>query len=181
MKQVTLLFLFAAAVRATPLSLTVSSGSGFPGQVIQLPLNLRGSSRAAALQWTLTYPTADVSSISLSAGPAATAADKSLECGPNQAGAVICLVFGLNSNIIGTGAVAILHATLATSPSDEVIPLTLSALEAADRASNPIDVAGISGSITLRQVPELKTFWLAALGLLFGIGTVRRQRKALRY
>jgi hypothetical protein len=180
MKLVPLMLLFATGIYADSISLTLSSASGSPGQTVDLGLTLGGTPQAAGLQWTLTYPAADLSSILFSDGPAAIAADKSLQCGPNTNGSIICLIFGINTNIIDAGTVATLSATIAPAPPDEIIPLALSGLVAVDPAGSEIGITGTGGTITVQAVPEPSSFaLLLAIGFVFVIGLHKLVRRNL--
>ena len=72
---------------------SVGSGSGTAGGVVVVPITLTssGGAQAAAVQWTLSYPS-DITGAVFSAGVAATNAGKSIECNGN-----LCLVYGLNA------------------------------------------------------------------------------------
>src|SRR5215470_7021776 len=90
----------ATAARGTSVSLNVS-------------LNTTGALSPADVQWTFGYSMSDVSSISVSAGPAATAAGKSLVCNP-LAGSMVCILYGITSTTIANGTVGVV--TLGISP-----------------------------------------------------------------
>ncbi|HTX35795.1 MAG TPA: putative Ig domain-containing protein, partial [Bryobacteraceae bacterium] len=79
----------------------------------------------AGLQWTLTYPSSDITSFSVAAGSALTAAGKTLSCGSGT-GQVICVASGINANTVGNGVVAVVTATVAsgTSSSSDSIPIS---------------------------------------------------------
>ena len=68
----------------------------------------------AALQWQLSYPTAAVTSITVSTGAAATAAGKTVMCVPAGTGTYTCVMAGLNNNGIADGTVATANITLAS-------------------------------------------------------------------
>src|ERR1700689_320433 len=71
------LFYPCAPIFAQVSSLRLSSGTGSPGTTTSLALSLGGSGTApAGLQWTFVYPASQISAISATAGPAATAAGK---------------------------------------------------------------------------------------------------------
>src|SRR5215831_5545048 len=77
----------------------------------------------SALRWTLTYPTANVTCISASAGAAATAANKTLRCSASSA-AYTCLASGLNSGTIANGTVAVGDLTMAAGVVSTPIGMT---------------------------------------------------------
>src|ERR1700733_5490188 len=62
-------------------SLSLASGSAVQGSSVSLNLSLSGATNApASLQWTLSYPTAAIASLSTTAGSALTAAGDTLSC-----------------------------------------------------------------------------------------------------
>ncbi len=108
------LFSACAPAVAQVSSLSLSSGTGSPGTTINLALSLgAGGTSPAGLQWTFVYP-GQISAISATAGPAATAAGKTLSCA-SAPGLFTCLAAGLNTNAITAGVVANVQLTLATN------------------------------------------------------------------
>jgi uncharacterized protein (TIGR03437 family) len=97
-------------------TIAVTPGSGVPGGTVSLDLVLTtGPFRdIAGLQWTFRFSTADFTSFTLTAGPTATAADKSVLCNGNL-GSNLCIVSGSDAATIPTGVVA--TAVLGISPS----------------------------------------------------------------
>jgi hypothetical protein len=90
-------------------TLALSSGSTAAGSPIDLSLSLSGSSPIASLQFTLSYYGDDFSAISVKAGPAVTAAGKTLSCS-NSPGRTTCMAWGLTKSTIGDGDVAVVTA-----------------------------------------------------------------------
>jgi hypothetical protein len=99
-------------------SLILSSGSTASNGTVSLNLNLTSpaGNEPASIQWTLTYPRSNVIAISATAGPAATAAGKTLSCyaGP---GTYTCLAFGMSQTVMSNGAVAFIDLTMAAGAS----------------------------------------------------------------
>lgn len=96
----------AGQSQTVSLNLTASSVPTVPG----LALNLAATTGAspAGVQFTLAYPTA-TSNVTINAGPAATAAGKTLVCtGP--AGTKTCLVSGTSNTAMANGIVALVAA-----------------------------------------------------------------------
>src|SRR5690349_14749506 len=83
-------------------SLSLSSATGSPGTAVTLGLTLSGAASPAGMQWTFSYPAASVSSFVVSAGPAATAAGKTVQCSGSST-AYVCVVSGINKNVIAGG------------------------------------------------------------------------------
>src|SRR5580658_1672250 len=97
-------------------ALSLSSGSGTPGEsvVLNLSLNATGASPQST-EWTLNYSTTDFTSASFALG--SDDSDKSLSCS-NGAGTATCLVWGLNSQSLPSNVVASVTLTLADSTPD---------------------------------------------------------------
>src|SRR5688572_12808673 len=93
-------------------SLSLASGSGTQGGSVALNLSMTASGNApSGVQWKLSYPTSDVSSLSTAAGPALTAAGKAVNCSA-ASGSITCLASGMNANPIGNGVVAVVTVNL---------------------------------------------------------------------
>src|SRR2546426_6981949 len=82
-------------------SLSLASGTAVQGGSVSLNLSLTAST-ASALQWTLSYAAANITSVSVAAGPALTAAGKTIQCSAGT-GVYICLASGMNSTAIAHG------------------------------------------------------------------------------
>src|SRR4051794_34328999 len=83
-------------------SLTVAAGSPVS---LDLALGTGTGTQPAAIQWTFTYPAASVQALVVTAGPALTAAGKTLTCAGSST-AYICIGSGINANVISSGVVA---------------------------------------------------------------------------
>src|SRR5581483_6057507 len=85
-------------------SFSLASGSTTQGGTVALSLSLSSSAPVppSALQWTLTYATSDVLSISAAAGPVLTAAGKTIT-GQAGSGTLSCLASGMNGSTIANG------------------------------------------------------------------------------
>src|SRR6266481_399462 len=94
-------------------SLALTSGTAAANGTVSLNLNLTSpaGSEPASVQWTLTYPAANVVSISASAGAAATTAGKTLSCVAGS-GSYTCMASGLNATTIANGTVAVVNLTM---------------------------------------------------------------------
>ena len=107
-------------------SLALASGSTAKGGSIPLNLSFSAASQSTAgLQWTLTYPTAGVTSLTAATGTARTAAGKNLSCN-RGVGTLICLATGANATAIGSGVVAVVTATLSASSNATLDSLSMS-------------------------------------------------------
>ena len=101
-------------------TLALAPASGNPGTSVSMNLALVSGGAPAALQWQLSYPTAAVTSITVSTGTAATAAGKTVMCAPAGTGTYICMLVGLNQNGIADGTVPTANITLASGATGDV-------------------------------------------------------------
>ena len=152
------LILLAAPVQfaAAQTALSVSSGVGTRGGTVLLPISFSTPSPSvvAGLQWTLTYSTTDFESVSVTAGPAATAAGKSAFCS-NTPGIITCLIVGINTQTIAGGVVAtvVLKVSPTTSSTSSLIHTTAPMGANTDGAS--IAVSGTSALLSILPPPVL--------------------------
>ena len=129
-------------------SLSLASGSAISGSSLSLNLSLDAAASApAGLQWTLSYAPGAVTSLGTAAGPALTAADKTLACNSGS-GLVTCLAYGMNENVIGSGVVAVVTVTLASTSSGSV-PVAMSNVLGASLEGNALAIAGSGGTISV--------------------------------
>jgi len=126
----------AMGVSAANASLAVSSGSAAAGGSVSLNLTFtKGTDQApSALQWTLNYPTASVSKVTIATGSGATAAGKSVQCSGNT-----CLVSGTNNTALSSGVVAVATFKLSSSASGNL----------AVQLSNTVSASPSATSLTL--------------------------------
>jgi hypothetical protein len=105
-------------------SLVLSSGGVAPGGsiVLNLTLSSTAGNRPAGLQWTLSYPAANVSAWTVAEGPALAAAGKTITCA-GASGVYTCLAVGMNAYTISDGVVATVSVSLATNATTTVIGL----------------------------------------------------------
>src|SRR5450759_4762412 len=112
-------------------ALTLSSVTAPAGGTATLNVTLvsPADSRPAGLQWTLAYSPTNIVSISAIAGASANAAAKSINCAASS-GSYVCLLIGLNTNVIQDGVVAVVSVRIASG--------------VASTAINAIDTLGVS-------------------------------------
>lgn len=91
----------------------------------------------SGLQWSLNVPVGVTSSAV--AGPAATAAAKTISC---RTDGTICLAVGLNKNLIGNGDIAVYTLTFPASFPAGNVSLALSQILAADVNGAGLTIAG---------------------------------------
>ena len=146
-----LLWLLSFGSIAQASNLNISSAVVNPGGTATLGVALTASGTApAGLEWTIAYSPAQISGISITTGPAAAAAAKTLSCA-SGAGVATCLVVGMNANPVGSGVLAYLNTTLATGVTTASIQIS-SPVEA-DVNGNAVTITSTPGGVIL--VPSL--------------------------
>ena len=132
-------------------SVSLASGQANPSSSAGLALSFTaGTTPAAAISWTLTYPAADISNVTVSAVPALTAAGKSVSCAA-QSGGYKCVASGMNATPIGSGVLA--TVTAATSSSFAGATIGLSS-EGASAAGDTLALSSTGGTLSvIAQVP----------------------------
>ncbi len=128
-------------------SLSLSSGvAASDGTVsLNLTLNSPAGSEPAALQWTVTYPSANVTAIAATAAAGATSANKSLSCNGGS-GTLTCVLYGMNADPIANGVAATLKLNMAAGVSSTAIGLANAI--GASAAGDAISVTTIGGTVT---------------------------------
>ena len=96
-----------------------------PGTTVSLSVCIKGGS-PAGIQWTLGYP-ANYTGTAV-AGTEAIAAGKTLACGTLSE---VCLVYGINANLIADGAVATYSIPIPLTATPGLVPIPLTGLVAA--------------------------------------------------
>jgi uncharacterized protein (TIGR03437 family) len=140
-----LLVLSAPRLGATVLS--ISSASAGASESVTLNIDIDGQGRPAGLQWTLTYPSQDLVSATVEAGPAATAADKTVQC-EEGSGSTTCIAIGFNDNVIGAGAVARVTFLIAVTPTSRFAVVDMDQATGVDPEGKVIPVQSLSGNVT---------------------------------
>ena len=145
---------------ASPDVLSLSSTSGTAGGSATLSLSLASASgsQPAALEWTLDYPSTEITGVTAVAGPAASATAKSVTCSGN-----ICVVYGLNDNAIQNGIVAYLTVQIAANASGN-LSIQLNNVEAATPSGSSTAVSTTDGQISVQSVAISLTPAAASLG-----------------
>src|SRR6266571_7584120 len=133
--------------------LSLASGTAVQGSSVSLNLSLSAST-ASALEWTLFYPAANVTSVSVAAGPALPAG-KTIQCGTGT-GATVCLASGMNSTMIANGVVAVVTVTLAPTSSASV-PISVGSTIGSLANGSAVAVSGTGGTITVQGSPSPDT------------------------
>src|SRR5580658_6992249 len=135
-------------------SLGLSSATSNPGGTVALSLSFSASVTApAGLEWTLAYPSSQVSAMSVLAGPVATAAGKTIYCA-SATGSVTCLLAGpTNANTMAAGVAATVTLTLA--PTAATTGVTITNAVGVDAIGDGLAVSAVTNGIV--SVPTISS------------------------
>src|SRR5258707_250486 len=141
-KRITVFFMFLIVeAYGQTATLAVGSGSGVPGTTVSIGIILTGSAQPAGLQWSLTYPSASVSNVMVTAGSSAINAGKSIYCS-GGAGSSICLLAGLNSTGMADGSIAVASFQIVSGTAAPSIPIQISQVVAVSPSGGSIAASG---------------------------------------
>lgn len=133
-------------------TLSLSAGSSAPGGSVSLSLNLASSGTSVAgAEWTLNYSTADFASINITAGSSVTAASKQLSCSNPAAGQYVCLVSGLNQDLIPDGVLATAVLNVASTSTSTSSNISVGGPSATDPNGASISTTGTGSIVTIAQ------------------------------
>ncbi|MBZ5595029.1 MAG: hypothetical protein LAP39_22530 [Acidobacteriia bacterium] len=140
----------AAACALGQDAMILSSGSAVAGASVSLNLSLivTPGSEPAALEWTYSYAAKDFTAVSVTAGPAAVAAGKSVSCA-GSSGSYTCLLFGLNNTALTSGVVASATFTVSPTTTDTSATIPVINTSGATVSSTPVSVTATSGQVTI--------------------------------
>jgi trimeric autotransporter adhesin len=135
-------------------NLSLSSATTSSGGTVLLNLSLSApGTPLAGLEWTLAYPSGQILAIAAGAGSAATAAGKSIYCGP-ASGSFTCLLTGLNATTMTAGVAATVQLTLAPTASTTAITITNPVGVDATGAGQPVS-AGTNAVVIVPTISSL--------------------------
>lgn len=144
-------------------SVSLLSAASIAGGTVTLPLSMTATGgQPAAMQWTMTYPASDVASLTVTAGPSATAAGKAVQC-RTSAGSTICVLSGVNTNTMANGTVATVAVQLAPAVAGASVPLTVTGPVSASTAGTAVPTTATSGAIAITAPPPAPSASLASL------------------
>ncbi|MCC6698972.1 MAG: hypothetical protein IT365_25340 [Candidatus Hydrogenedentes bacterium] len=141
------------AARAADATIRIRDASGYAGGTTAVGVNFSSTEEAAGISFRVNFDAAKLKFITVTAGSAATAANKEVAYGLPESGVVSIVVYGLNNNVIPDGRIADLYFVIKGTPSaGTVYPLVGSepASTEADGAE-PIDTSIVDGSITVSE------------------------------
>ncbi|MGA7409631.1 MAG: hypothetical protein WBW33_04040 [Bryobacteraceae bacterium] len=133
-------------------TLELSSGVASPGTSVTLAMTLNSTGATpASAQWALEYATADFSSVTVTAGPAATDSGKTVTC--NQAsGVTTCMLWSMDATPIANGVVANVSVAASESSFANSSGVQLVNCLAASAAGDALTLSGQGGGVTLPQL-----------------------------
>ena len=149
------LALLAVPILAQQGTLSIGSASTTPGSnaVLTVSTAANGGLQPAVLRWTMQYP-ADVTSIDVTPGPAATNAGKTITCS-YAVSAATCLAWGDNAMVMQDGTVATATFHISAASRNSAIAITNSVGSASDVQGNSLPVASAGGTIGLLLPPAI--------------------------
>ena len=147
-----LFILLATGVWAQASLKLSSAGAQSGSMMVNIVLSSAAGSEPAALEWTLAYPTANVTQVAFAPGAQATAASKSVTCN-SVSGSETCVLEGNNANKILNGVVATATLKLSSSTSGTPTGVLLTQALGASPAATAIPVS-TSGSVQIVPVVQ---------------------------
>lgn len=141
-------------------NLSVGSGSGLPGASgITIPVSLasQGGTEVTGLNFDLNFDANQLTVQNVSAGSAASSANKSVSWASPSSGAVRVIVFGLNQTPIPNGTVATVTFNVKSSTSPGNSALSLSGATATDSDGGGISLSLSGGFFTVLAPPPTPT------------------------
>jgi len=140
-------------LQAEAQNIAVGTASGQPGATVNVTVNFSpGSTGVATLQFDLGF-SALLTHSSTATGAAAAAAGKSASAS-TIGGGIRILIFGLNQNAIGAGAVAVVSLNIAAGATPGSVPITISNIVASDSLGGNVAASGSAGSVTVTAPPD---------------------------
>ena len=126
-------------------SATVAAGGS---TLLNLSLTESGGAQPAGLEWALGYSPANVSSITVTAGAAATSAGKTIACSTGTGG-LTCLLYGVNSAPISNGVVAQIAVNLSPTTTSTSTAIQIGGTVAVSSAGSAIPTSGSGGVVSI--------------------------------
>jgi hypothetical protein len=145
------LSIFGRVLQAQP-SLVLAAGTTSPGSPATLALSLTSNGASpSALQWTFSYPSSSVTNFSVTAGPALTAAGKSIQCA-GTADSYTCMAYGLNQTLVADGTIATVSLTPASGAATFSIGLSQGMAADSSGTAIPLSTTGANLNVTVPAV-----------------------------
>ena len=167
-----LLFLLAVLVPtsliATPINLSIGSGTVANGGTITIPIDISGVTDLFAFQFDLSFPALNLQALSVSEGPFLSSSGATFFIPgfiDNSAGSITFIantLIGLSTGASGSGSLAFVDFQAIASG---IALLDMSNVVLLDSNLADISSTQTSGTVQINNVPEPGTIWLLAMGL----------------
>ena len=150
-----LLSITLTPANAQQVAISLGSGISVPGGTLAMDVSLTtsGGAQPAVFQWTMSYSAADIASVSVTDGPTATAAGKSILCSSTP-GSTVCVAYGVNQNIISDGVAATATFSIASGALDTSAPVQVTGVSASAPAATGISALGTGATISISQTSQ---------------------------
>ncbi len=131
---------------------SLGSGAATKGGSVALNISLAAAAggQPADFQWTMSYASADVASVSVSAGSDLNAASKSLSCS-HMATSTTCVAYGINENSIVNGVSATVIVNIAPAAPDANVPVSIGRVFVSNGAGGEMSGTASGGTISVSQ------------------------------
>lgn len=138
----------------TAVTYTLSSGTADSTGEALLGLSITTSRvQPSGLQFDLKYTTADISNLTVTAGPSTVTAGKSLTCAPVVAGTLRCIISGTNFTTIGPGVVATVDTQVSPTTTAQTTTITLAGLITSSIfGASLTSISGGNGTISIPTI-----------------------------
>jgi len=150
-----LLSVTSTPANAQQVAVSLGSGISVPGGTLAMDVSLTtsGGAQPAVFQWTMSYSAADIASVSVTDGPTATAAGKSILCS-SASGSTVCVAYGVNQNIISDGVAATATFNIASGALDTSAPVQVTGVSASAPDASGISALGTGATISISQTSQ---------------------------
>src|SRR3970040_726760 len=147
-----------ASAGAPSALIDVGNGSGNPGDtgiVVAVSLASDPGANVASLDFDLSFDSSRLAYVSTATGPAASAAVKDAQGNLISPGTIRVIVFGLKTNVIGDGVVAIISFNVlgGAAPGDSSLSLSNTTVSDNSPTPQPVVHGTDDGTFTVIQPP----------------------------
>ena len=135
--------------------LSAGSASGDPGDTVTIPISIDSASgvEVSGLNFDLSFDASRLTLDHVSAGPAATSAEKSVSSSTPSSGTVRVIVFGLNQTAIPDGTLVNVFFEIKAGSAPGTIALPLGNAAASSPAGSSVPISTSAGSLTIQAPP----------------------------
>jgi hypothetical protein len=158
---------------ASAANLSLGSVSTQPGASVSLPLSYTaGSTAASGVMWTFGFATSDITTVSVTAGSAATGAGKTITCNTISTGKYTCIAVGMNATTIATGPLATAKVTVATNTSATSTAIQLLDVSAVSPTGSVVAAAGAPATVTIVRPVALSAVTCSPTTITLSVSSV---------